>query len=106
MRLRRAARGADHVVVAELPGYLRGRDPDDVVARLRAGAEDAGATDVPAFPDEVDALTFMIDSSDPRDVIGLTALGQRSEVFDLLERRGAVRAEPTTVRRLVEQARR
>ena len=39
----RAARGADHVVVAELPGYLRGRDPDDIVARLRAGAEDAGA---------------------------------------------------------------
>jgi UDP-N-acetylmuramyl tripeptide synthase len=102
----RAARGADHVVVAELPGYLRGRDPDDIVARLRAGAEDAGATDVPAFPDEVDALTFMIDTSNPRDVIGLTALGQRSEVFDLLERRGAVRADPTTVRRLVEQARR
>jgi cyanophycin synthetase len=102
----RAARGADHVVVAELPGYLRGRDPDDVVARLRAGAEDAGATDVPAFPDEVDALTFMIDTSNPRDVIGLTALGQRPEVFDLLERRGAVRADPRTVRRLVEQARR
>ena len=102
----RAARGADHVVVAELPGYLRGRDPDDVVARLRAGAEDAGAMDVPAFPDEVDALTFMIDSSNPRDVIGVTALGQRSEIFDLLERRGAVRADPTTVRRLVERARR
>ncbi|HZT10955.1 MAG TPA: Mur ligase family protein, partial [Actinomycetota bacterium] len=95
----RAARGADHVVVAELRGYLRGRDPDDVVARLRAGAEDAGATDVPAFPDEVDALTFMIDASNPPDVIGLTALGQRSEVFDLLERRGAIRADPTTVRR-------
>jgi cyanophycin synthetase len=102
----RAARGADHVVVAELPGYLRGRDPDDVVARLRAGAEDAGATDVPAFPDEVEALTFMIDHSKPHDVIGLTALGQRPEVFDLLEHRGAVRADPTTVRRLVEQARR
>jgi cyanophycin synthetase len=102
----RAARGADHVVVAELLGYLRGRDPDDIVARLRAGAEDAGATDIPAFRDEVDALTFMIDTSNPRDVIGLTALGQRPEVFDLLERRGAVRADPTTVRRLVEQARR
>jgi cyanophycin synthetase len=102
----RAARGADHVVVAELPGYLRGRDPDDLVARLRAGAEDAGATDVPALADEVDALTFMIDHSKPLDVIGLTALGQRPQVFDLLERRGAVRADPTTVRRLVEQARR
>jgi cyanophycin synthetase len=102
----RAARGADHVVVAELPSYLRGRDPDDVVARLRAGAEDAGATDVPAFPDEVQALTFMIDRSEPHDVIGLTALGQRPEVFDLLRRRGAVHADPATVRRLVERARR
>jgi cyanophycin synthetase len=102
----RAARGADHVVVAELPGYLRGRDPGDLVARLRAGAEDAGATDVPALADEVEALTLMIDHSKPRDVIGLTALGQRPEVFDLLERRGAVRARPSTVRRLVEQARR
>jgi cyanophycin synthetase len=102
----RAARGADHVVVAELPRYLRGRDPDDVVARLRAGAEEAGATDVPALPDEVEALTFMIDRSERHDVIGLTSLGQRPEVFDLLERRGAVRADPITVRRLVEQARR
>jgi cyanophycin synthetase len=102
----RAARGADHLVVAELPNYLRGRDPTDIVARLRAGAEDAGATDVPALPDEVEALMFMIDRSEPHDVIGLTALGQRSEVFDLLERRGAVRADPATVRRLVEQVRR
>jgi hypothetical protein len=76
------------------------------VARLRAGAEDAGATDVPALPDEVEALTFMIDRSEPHDVIGLTALGQRSEIFNLLERRRAVRADPATVRRLVEQARR
>jgi cyanophycin synthetase len=102
----RAARGADHVFVAELPGYLRGRDPADVVARLRAGARDAGAMDVPALPNEVEALRAMLDPSKPHDVIGLTALGQRPEVFDLLERRGAVRADPTTVRGLVERARR
>jgi cyanophycin synthetase len=102
----RAARGADHVVVAELPHYLRGRDPADVVKRLRAGAQDAGATDVPVVPDEVEALKRMIDRSDLNDVIGITALGQRVEVFDLLQRLGAVRADPTTVRRLVERARR
>jgi cyanophycin synthetase len=102
----RAARGADHVLIAELPHYLRGREPGDIVARLRAGAEDAGATDVPAFPDEVDALEFMIERSEPHDVIGLTALGQRPEIFQLLERRGAVRAEPAVVRGLVQQARR
>ncbi|HVF08528.1 MAG TPA: Mur ligase family protein, partial [Actinomycetota bacterium] len=47
----RAARGADHVVVAELHRYLRGRDPGDLVSRLRAGAIDGGAGDVPARPD-------------------------------------------------------
>ncbi len=102
----RAARGADRVVVVELAHYLRGRDRADVVERLRGGALDAGATDVPAMPDEVEALKYMLERSNAHDVIGLTALGQRPEVFELLERRGAVRADPTTVRRLVERARR
>ncbi len=102
----RAARGADHVIVTELPHYLRGRDPADLVSRLRAGAQDAGAADVPVQPDEVHALQHMLDRSGPRDVVGLTALGQRPEVFDLLERRGAVQADPSTVRLLVERARR
>jgi cyanophycin synthetase len=102
----RAARGSDHVIITELPHYLRGRDPADLVARLRAGAQDAGATDVPVQPNEVDALRHMLDRSAPRDVVGLTALGQRPEVFELLERLGAVHAGAATVRRLVERARR
>jgi cyanophycin synthetase len=102
----RAARGSDRVVVMGLPHYLRGRDPADLVTRLSEGARDAGATDVPLEPDEVEALRHMLDRSGPRDVIGLTALGQRPEVFELLEGRGAVQADPTTVRRLVERARR
>jgi cyanophycin synthetase len=102
----RAARGADHVIVSELPRYLRGRDPTDLVARLRAGAQDAGATDVPVQPDEIGALQHMLGRSGPRDVVGLTALGQRSEIFELLERRGAARADPGTVLRLVMRARR
>ena len=32
----RAARGVDHVVIAELQRYLRGREADDLVRRLRA----------------------------------------------------------------------
>jgi cyanophycin synthetase len=102
----RAARGADHVLVSELHHYLRGRDPVELVSRLRAGARDAGATDVPVQPDEVHALDHMLERSGSRDVIGLTALGQRREIFDLLERRGATLADPSTVRRLVKRSRR
>jgi cyanophycin synthetase len=102
----RAARGADRLVVAGLPKYLRGRDPDDLIGRLRAGAFDGGATDVPVEPDEVHALAHMLARSGPNDVIGLTALGQRPEVFGELERLGADAADQATVRRLVRRARR
>jgi cyanophycin synthetase len=102
----RAARGADHVLVAELPHYLRGRDPGDLVARLRAGAEDAGAIDVAVLPDEVRALDMMLERSHAHDVIGLTALGQRPEIFGRLDELGATPADPDAVASLVRRARR
>ena len=102
----RAGRGADHPIVAELHRYLRGRDPADLIERLRAGAIDGGATDVPSEPDEVHALERMLRASRPGDVIGITALAQRPEIFAMLERRGGVRADPATVKRLVRAARR
>jgi cyanophycin synthetase len=102
----RAARGADEVVIAELHRYLRGRDPRDLVERLRAGAIDGGADDVPAHPDEVSALRWMLERSGPRDVLAVTALGQRPELFEMLERElGARRADAKTVRTLVRRAR-
>jgi cyanophycin synthetase len=101
----RAARGADHPVVAGLAHYLRGRDPKDLLERLRAGALDGGADDVPVVEDEMAALGLMLERSGPLDVIGIAALGQRAEVFAELERRGAILAEPETIRRLVRRAR-
>jgi len=101
----RAARGADHVAVAELSRYLRGHDPQDIVERLRAGALDGGATEVPVFPDEVHALAWMIEQAKRGDVIAVTALGQRPEIFAWLEERGARRLGPGDVRRLVRAVR-
>jgi cyanophycin synthetase len=101
----RAARGADHVVIAELHRYLRGRDPADLVERLRAGALEGGATEVPVFPDEVRALRWMLRASRPGDVVAITALGQRPEIFRMLARRGAERLSPTAVRRLARRVR-
>ena len=93
------------MAISELRPYLRGRDADDVVERMRAGAIDGGASDVSVFPDEVDSLTWMLRESSPGDVIAVTALGQRPEIFALLDERGATRVTPRRVRQLVRRAR-
>jgi cyanophycin synthetase len=101
-----AARGADHVAIAEQVRYLRGRDRDQLIARLRAGAHDGGASEVPVYPDELHALSAMLEASRPGDVLAVTALAQRSEVFALLQERGAERMTPAKVRALVRRVRR
>jgi cyanophycin synthetase len=99
-----AARGSDHVAVCELLRYLRGRDRDDLKRRLVAGAEDGGATNVPVFPDEVHALEWMLESSRSGDVVALTSLGQRPEIFELLDERGADRVMAERCREIVREA--
>jgi cyanophycin synthetase len=101
----RAARGADHLAIAELIHYLRGRDRQDHVDRLRAGASDGGATDVPVFTDEFHALEWMLERSKAGDVVAVTALIQRQEIFDLMKERGAERIGPRRVRQLVRRYR-
>ena len=102
----RAARGTDHLAIAELTRYLRGRDPDDLIERLTAGAHDGGAVDVPVYADEVTALHGMLEGSRRGDVVGVTALGQRPELFAWLEGHGARRLSPSAVRRHVAAVRR
>jgi cyanophycin synthetase len=102
----RAARGADHVVIAELVRYLRGRDRADIVERLRAGAEEAGAAEVDVYADELEALRGMLASSRRGDVLAVTALGMRPEIFAWLDEAGAERLGPAPVRRLVAAVRR
>ena len=100
-----AARGADRLAIAELPRYLRGRDPVDLLQRQRHGAAEAGLHEVPAFPDEIHALEWMLSESKPSDVVAVTALAQRPEIFALLDRRKASRMTPARVRELVRRAR-
>lgn len=101
----RAARGADRVVIAELQRYLRGRDRLDIIDRLRAGAVDAGAEEVDVYADELAALRGMLSRSRRGDVVAVTALGMRSEIFAWLEEGGARRLTPGRVRRLVSSVR-
>lgn len=101
----RATRGADHLEIAELIGYLRGRERADVVARLRAGALDGGAEELDVFPDEVAALQHMLRHARRGDVVAVTALGMRPEIFGWLDATGAARLTPARVKRLVRSAR-
>ena len=99
-----AARGADHVAAAELLRYLRGRDRLDVIERLIAGARDGGAIEVDAYADELAGLRGVFGRSKRGDVIGVTALGMRTEDFAWLEAAGAKRLTPADVKRLVRRA--
>jgi cyanophycin synthetase len=100
-----AARGADHVLIVEQLRYLRGRDRQQVVDLLRAGAIDGGATDVPDLPDELGGVRWMFRRARRGDVLAITALGQRPEIFGYLKRRGARRIGPGRCRQLVRRAR-
>jgi cyanophycin synthetase len=102
----RAARGSDHLVIAELLPYLRGRDRQDLVDRLRAGALEGGAESVDVYADELSALRAMLRRSRRGDVVAATALGMRPEVFAWLEEQDAQRLLPGRVRRIVAAARR
>jgi cyanophycin synthetase len=101
-----AARGADRVGIAELRRYLRGRDLDELIGRLQAGIVDGGAEEAPVYPDEVTALREMLSASQPGDVVAVTALGQRPEIFEMLDTSGATRPTPARVRQLVRRAHR
>ena len=101
----RAAVGSDHLAVAELIQYLRGRSRDDIIERLREGAREAGVEDVPVYADELAALQAMVATATTGDVVGVTALGMRPEIFAWLEANGGERMGPADVRRIVKQAR-
>jgi cyanophycin synthetase len=100
----RAAVGSDHLGIAELRRYLRGRSREDVVGQLRAGAARAGTDEVAVYEDELHALRSTVERSARGDVVGVTALGMRPEIFAWLDAHGAARLRPGDVRRLVRRA--
>jgi cyanophycin synthetase len=100
-----AARGPDRVAIAHLHRYLRGRDPQDLADRLQAGLEDGGKPQAPVFQNEIEAVEWMFGESAPNDVIAITALAQRPEVFQYLRDRGGAPVGPPRVRELVQRGR-
>ena len=102
----RAARGSDHLAIAELLRYLRGRERQSTIDRLIAGAKDGGAVEVDVYAHELAGVQGVFARSGRGDVIGVTALGMRTEVFGWLEGAGARRLTPARVKQLVRRAER
>lgn len=100
-----AARGADHVLVVEMLKYLRGATREHIMEILRGGMADGGTDEVPVAPDELSGLRWMLRRAKRGDVVGITALGQRPEVFSYLKERGARRIGPGRCRQLARRAR-
>jgi cyanophycin synthetase len=100
----RAARGSDHLAFAELLRYLRGREREQVLERLTAGARDGGVEELDVYADELSGLRGVLARSRKGDVIGVTALGMRPEIFAWLDEAGARGLTPARVRQLVRRA--
>ncbi|MCM2309864.1 MAG: Mur ligase family protein [Steroidobacteraceae bacterium] len=76
------------VVVKELEGFLRGREPGDVPRILRAALRRAGLPEhaLPMQPTEVDAVRYALAWGRPGDVLALPVhgLAARAAVLELL----------------------
>jgi cyanophycin synthetase len=76
----------DRLLVAELPGYERGRQPFEVPRLIRADALACGldAARIELFPDPREATRHALDQARPGDLLVLLALTQRQEALSLV----------------------
>jgi len=78
----------DRLLVTELPGYERGREPHEVPAIIRRDAIEAGIPQscIETFSSPADATASALGEARPGDLIVLLALTQRQEALDLVHR--------------------
>ena len=93
-----AASQADRMVIADKSRYLRGRAPGEMDELWRSGATEAGLTDVPSFPDELTAITALLDDPLPAgSVIAVCTLEQRVESAAEIIARGGHELSPAEI---------
>ncbi|HTI30295.1 MAG TPA: Mur ligase family protein [Methylomirabilota bacterium] len=84
-----AGAGADEVVIAEKPHYLRGRESTEMNEIMRAGVAEAGYVGpVEAFPTELAAVQGLIERGRRGDVLAVMTHAERADVFEWLEAEG------------------
>jgi cyanophycin synthetase len=99
-----AALGTDHLAIADLRHYTRGRTVQEIYERLAAAAAQVGKPDPPRYRGELHALKEMVAHSKRGDVVAITALGMRPQIFRWLTSAGARRLSPGDVKRLARAA--
>jgi len=93
-----AAMAADQLVIAGRDKYLRGRKSGEMEDLWRSGAAEVGVVDAPEQPDELSALTYLLDLGlSAGSAIAVCALEQRAEMAEEIIRRGGSAASAAQV---------
>ena len=76
----------DRLLICDLPGYERGREPFEVAELIRGFAQDAGIEHdaMQFFPSPRDATQWALEQAHPGDLVVLLALTQRTEALELI----------------------
>ena len=100
-----AGKGADHVVIAHKPKYLRGRTIEDVDTLLRTGLARAGVVEVESYGHEMDGLLALVPTLSDGDVVAFMCHDQQERLRRWLAAEGAAPDDAKAIRRKVVAAR-
>jgi len=99
------ARHSDAMVIVHKQRYLRGRDPAELDALYRDGAERVGVTELPSYSSELEGLEALLQRAASGDVIAVMCHQDRDVLDDWLVRRGATVDTPAVLKDKVLLAR-
>ena len=100
-----AGKGADHIVVAHKPKYLRGRTIAEVDQHLRAGLARVGIGEVESYGTEVEGLLAVVPTLAGGDVLAFMCHDSQVALRAWLADHGGTVDDPQTIRRKVVAAR-
>ena len=100
-----AGKGADHVVVAHKPKYLRGRTLAEVDQHLRTGLARVGIGEVESYDTEMEGLLAVVPTLGDGDVLAFMCHDSQTAIRVWLADHGGTVDDPRTIRRKVVAAR-
>ena len=87
---------ADEAFPVDKPGYLRDRTTDEMRAQFIAGMAVAGASSTTCFDNELHALSSLVETAAPHDVIVITIAEQLPELQQWMRARNGEEVDPSS----------